>query len=356
MSTHAAKLVSSQRRPLGNTGLRVPPILFGCDALANARRTIADTTKLAIVGEWFQHVEPPVFIGAPVHGAIDRGFDVLCWALERLDAAPHEVMLHLAIHAAPGWRPGESHQTEPADSAGSRDTATPPSQAGVSEEWEVDVRRLGGRVVPTLVSLRGLDTYVAAAASADDCARRLAAASAAYRALVDLRTAGRVRGIGICGSDWRGIEQLAAAMAFDYVLLEDGLSVLHHPIELIQFVAHMAQRNIPIINTGVFAAGFLVGDTQAGPRLAGPDTAAERRRLAWRKAFVALCQGHSVSPAHASIQFGLSPPGVLAVALDSSQPDRVAENVRSALTEVPPALWASMKEEGLLAEDFPYLG
>jgi D-threo-aldose 1-dehydrogenase len=82
----------------------------------------------------------------------------------------------------------------------------------------------------------------------------------------------------------------------------------------------------------------------------------QRGLLAWRKAFVALCDGHGITPAHACIQFALSLPGVVAVQLDSSYPDRVAENIRSGFTRVPPNFWASMIEEGLLGANVLGIG
>ena len=51
-----------------------------------------------------------------------------------------------------------------------------------------------------------------------------------------------------------------------------------------------------------------------------------------------------------------SAPGIVAVALNTSHPDRVADNVEMVLKESRNGFWASMKEEGLIAEDYPYLG
>jgi D-threo-aldose 1-dehydrogenase len=47
---------------------------------------------------------------------------------------------------------------------------------------------------------------------------------------------------------------------------------------------------------------------------------------------------------------------VVAVLINSSHPDRVAENSESVQRTVPDPFWASLKEEGLLAADYPYVG
>ena len=56
------RLSASDYRPFGNTGLRVPPIVFGTSALGNLYCAIPDVAKLEIVSAWFDHVSPPVFI------------------------------------------------------------------------------------------------------------------------------------------------------------------------------------------------------------------------------------------------------------------------------------------------------
>jgi D-threo-aldose 1-dehydrogenase len=134
------------------------------------------------------------------------------------------------------------------------------------------------------------------------------------------------------------------------------LTVMNHPAELVAFLTSLAEKQIAVVNSGIFHAGFLVGGGSFDDRLVSPEHTADQRLFAWRKSFVALCHGHGVSPAHACIQFALSLPGIVAVALDTSHPDRVGENVESVLQSIPEAFWASMKEERLLAADYHYLG
>jgi D-threo-aldose 1-dehydrogenase len=118
-------------------------------------------------------------------------------------------------------------------------------------------------------------------------------------------------------------------------------------------MAELADRRVPIILAGVFDGGFLAGGNRLDGRAVNADDPSQRWLFAWRKAFVALCDGHGISPTHACIQFALSLRGVVAVQLDSSYADRVAANIRSVYTEVPRGFWESMKEEGLLKEFVP---
>ena len=67
-------------------------------------------------------------------------------------------------------------------------------------------------------------------------------------------------------------------------------------------------------------------------------------------------QAHGVTPAEACVEFSRSAPGIVAIALNTSHPDRVAENVDMVLRQLPSHFWAAMKEEGLVDEDYSYLG
>ena len=76
----------------------------------------------------------------------------------------------------------------------------------------------------------------------------------------------------------------------------------------------------------------------------------------WRERFLALCGAHGVSPSAACVQFALSPPGVAAVSLNTSRAERVADNAALAEAGIPAGFWTALKDAGLVARDYPYLG
>ncbi|MHC4214098.1 MAG: aldo/keto reductase, partial [Planctomycetota bacterium] len=51
-----------QKKQLGKTNLRVPPIIFGTSCLGNLYQELPYKTKLQIVSEWFRNVKPPVVV------------------------------------------------------------------------------------------------------------------------------------------------------------------------------------------------------------------------------------------------------------------------------------------------------
>jgi D-threo-aldose 1-dehydrogenase len=356
MLTRRLKITVDHFRPFGRTGLRVPPIVFGSSSLGNAFQVIPETTKSAIVCEWFQHVAPPVFIDTAGKYGAGMALDVLARVLERLEIAPTDVIINNKL----GWKRAPLQTPEPGFEPGvwmglEHDALQCISYDGILECWEEGCRLLGGRFVPQLASVHDPDELLAAATSPADRDRRFDDILGAYRALHELKDAGLVVGIGVAAKNWRTVMEIDAAVDLDWVMLANSFTVLSHPPELIQFIASLAARQIGIINSAVFHSGFLVGGRYFDYRVVTPNDG-DARLFGWRKSFVALCEGHGVSPAHVCVQFGLSAPGIAAVALNSSHPDRVADNVESVLKKVPDSFWASMKEEGLLAEHYPYLG
>lgn len=296
------KLPTSQRRAFGETGLTIPPIALGTASLANLPDVIPEQRKLAICGEWFRCVEPPVFVDVAYDHGDGMALEVLGRILRRLEVAEGEVIVHLTL-----------------------DSAQP------LECWEKSCRLLGD-YRPKLVSVLNAD---------DD----------ALRAVGELKVAGMLRGVGVAVNDVRALDRCLPNA--DWVLLGGGFTVLRHPPESVAFLSDLAKRHIPVVMSDAFDGGFLVGGNRFAGRVLSAVEPSDRSLLAWRTSFAALCHGHGVSPAHACVQFALSGPGVVAVQLESSDPDQVAENVEAVAQRVPDAFWAAMKEERLLEIDSP---
>jgi D-threo-aldose 1-dehydrogenase len=115
------------------------------------------------------------------------------------------------------------------------------------------------------------------------------------------------------------------------------------------------QNQVSIVNSAVFHAGFLIGGKYFDYQLIQPDTAANKAIFAWRDQFFALCVKHQISPAVACVSFATTAPGVVSIALNTSNPKHIRGNVESVTTQVPVAFWADMKANKLIAEDYPFL-
>jgi len=325
-----------RHRPFGQSKLRVPPILFGTAAIANVPHVIPEQRKLEICGEWFRRVEAPVFLDVTYHHGDGAVLDALRRLLQRIGVAADEVVISLTLD----WDPAQN-----ADTTFHADA--------IRQKWEKSCRLLGKSLQPRLVSICNVDQHLGTPDSSADRERRLQEVVTASRALAELKTAGVLDGLGITSADWRVARELRESLSADWVKLLGCWTLMRHPPEVLEFMDGLASRQIPVILAGVFNGGFLTGSNCLDGRIINAEDSAIQSLFAWRKAFAALCHGHGLTPAHACIQFALSAPGVIAVELNSSHPDRVAANVESVTRKVPDAFWASMKEEGLLAAAVP---
>jgi D-threo-aldose 1-dehydrogenase len=317
-ATAVLKILATDHRPFGTTGLKVPRLALGTSALGNARGVVSQGRKLSLCGEWFKYVDPPIWLETSSYSGDTAALDAFANVATRLDISPDDVILSHLL----GWN-------------------------DATQSWRRDNRLLGDTYRPKLVALAGADEYLSGGDSPTEQDRRLNEIVGAFQALLKLKEAGEIAGIGLDGNDWRRIEMIDRHVPLDWLRLWGCYTPLRHEPDLLRFTTSLSERKIPIVLAGVFQGGFLVGGLQLDNRALDASDPRDARELAWRKSFVALCQGHGISPAHACIQFALSAPGVKAVAIDTTRPEHVAENVRSVLTPVPNALWESMKEEGL---------
>lgn len=339
--------------PLGSTGLRVPRIVFGTSCLGNLYEALDDQSKLAISREWFAHHDPPAVIDSAGKYGAGLALETIGRNLRELEIAPEQIIISNKL----GWKRVPLTTPEPTFEPGAWadlkfDAVQSISFEGILECWEQGCELLGTEYPPQLLSVHDPDEYLAAAADPSDREKRFADIIAAYSALGELKNAGRARGIGIGSKDWRVIAEIEEHISLDWVMLANSLTIYRHPPELLDFLKKLVAKNIAVINSAVFHAGFLVGGRYFDYRL--PDLESDGELFAWRASFFALCKKHGVPPAIACIQFGLTPPGVAAISLNTSDPKRVGYNVAAVEASVPEDFWRDVKLAGLIDPDYPY--
>lgn len=308
------KLAATGRRLLGTTGLRVPPVVFGTRSLVADDGRMSDVAQLELVSAWFDHVAPPVWVSAADTEPIAR-------FLARLEIPPADVVFIRSID----WQEF--------------------GQIAGSGRYQI-----GNLFRPRLLSLRAVDDYLAAAASPDDRQRRLDELRAACQALAELKGQRDIDGVGVEARDPRAIAEIASNVPFDWVALGGVPSVMRYSHELLACLTQLAERKIAVIDVGLLHGGFLTGGPALDGRMTDTTSDIDRPVIAWRKSFVALCGAHGISPLAACVQFSLALPSVVAVSLDVSHADCVADAVAATMTPVPTQFWASLEEEGLVIE------
>ena len=337
--------------------LSIPSIVFGTSCLGNLYAALSDDVKLDICREWFRQVSPPVVLDTAGKYGAGLALEQLGRCLRALEIPPEHVIISNKL----GWKRTPLTGPEPTFEPGvwvevAHDAKQCISYEGMFACWHEGVELLGEQYAPKLVSVHDPDEYLASATSPGARAERFAEIVDAYRALHQLKQGGLAAAIGVGAKDWRVIREIQQAIPLDWVMLASSLTILRHPPELVAYLEELHRRGIVVINSAVFHAGFLAGGQYFDYRRLEPDTEEGRRLLAWRDAFDALCRHYGISPAAACVQFALSPPGVAAVALNTSRPERVAENVAAVQAAVPEGFWDEAKKLGLIEQDYAHVG
>lgn len=339
-------------RLFGRTTLCVPPVIFGTSCLGNLYQVVPDATKRALVAEMVKHCPAPIVLDSAGKYGAGLALEEIGRALRALNVPATDVVISNKL----GWRRAPLTGPEPTFERGvwagiAHDAQRDISYDGILRCYEEGNALLGVGCAAQLVSVHDPDEFLAVATDAADRARRMEDIVAAYRALFELKAAGRVRAVGIGAKDWRVIREVAARVDLDWAMFACSLTVYTHPRELLDLIAQLHARGVGMVNSAVFHAGFLTGGQWFDYRRVDPQRDAEL--FAWRAKFQAICQRFGARPADVCVQFGLAVPGIAAVALNTEKPERIAANVASGTTPIPAELWRALKAERLIAPHFP---
>lgn len=345
----------STHRPFGKTGLQVPRVVFGATVLGNLFVAMSDQAKRDLIAEWFAQMPKPVAIDSAGKYGAGLSLEVIGRELAALGIDPNDVVISNKL----AWRRVPLTAPEPTFEPGvwidlKHDAVQEISYEGILRCHEDGCRMLGD-YKPQLVSVHDPDEYLAAASDTADRQKRLGDIREAYRALLELRDAGQVAGVGVGAKDWQVIRELDQECDFDWVMLANSFTIMNHPPELLAFLDSLSARKVAVINSALMHGGFLVGGEFLDYRPIDPADPEDAKRLAWRDRFASLCRAHQQSPYDIAVAFGVSHPGVTSVALSTSRPDRVESMVRGATVAPPEEFWQALREASLIDDAYPYL-
>lgn len=339
-----------------NGRLNFPSIIFGTSCLGNLYEALDEKIKVDIIRECFLHSKGTVvFDTAGKYGA-GLALESLGKSLRKLQIKPEDVIISNKL----GWVRSELKTSEPTFEPGvwkglQYDAVQKISYQGIIECFEQGNVLLDG-YVPQLVSVHDPDEYIARARSEAEAANLYFDILEAYRALEELKAKGKIIGIGVGAKDWRIIERISKDVTLDWVMIANSMTILNHPKDLVTFMQTLKKKGVHIFNSAVFHGGFLVGGDYYDYKHLKPDTDERKSLFSWRNSFFKLCKRYGVIPAEACAQFSLHAPGVVSLALNTSIPERVKENIHIFQSEIPAEFWVAMKNKGLIQPDFPTPG
>jgi len=334
--------------------IQLPPVIFGTSGLGNLFVALDDELKMKIVEACITlSGGNAVFDSAGKYGA-GLALEVLGRALRRLKIAPDNVIISNKL----GWLRTPLNTAEPTFEPGvwkhlQHDAVQKIGYDGIMECFQQGNQLLDG-YTPQLVSVHDPDEYLAGANGRHDLEhRRYEDILDAYDALFDLKRQGRVSAVGVGAKDWRVIKRIVQDVPLDWVMFANSMTLKSHPPELMELIRQLADQGVTVINSAVFHSGFLVGSDYYDYRRQQRDDPTSAPLYRWREEFFAVCEEFHIAPAAACVQFALHVPGVSSIALHSSDPARVKENLQLGSRTLPEAFWRTLRERQLIAVDWP---
>jgi len=344
------------RNSFGRTGLQISPIVYGTSYMGNLYKELSENIKREIIKKWFECTETPVFIDTAGKYGAGLALTVIGELLNELGIYPEDIIISNKL----GWYrvplKGPEPTFEPGVWAGiEHDAVQRISYNGILECKEQGDHLLGGKYKADLLSVHDPDEYLAAATDRQDREKKLADILGAYRALFELRNRGEIKAVGIGAKDWLVIKELSEYLDFDWVMFANKYTLYHHPKEIIGFIEKLHSRDVGIINSAVFNAGFLTGGPFFDYVKLDPADPVNKHLFGWRKIFHDICNKYKIKPADACIKFGISHPAISAIALNTSRPGKIHDNVNILLNNLPGKFWKELKEKGIIDPEFKYI-
>lgn len=349
--------MSMEYKSLGRTNIKIPPIIFGTSCLGNLYQALPFETKLNILGEIFKNLQGSAVLDSAGKYGAGLALEVIGKGLRQLDIPPDRVIISNKL----GWYQTPLVTKEPTFEPGAwvnlkNDAVQKINRDGIFRCWEQGNKLLGEKYSPQIVSVHDPDEYLAKAHTQEERTRLFKDIVDAYATLAELKEQGVTQAIGVGAKDWTVIREISKEIDLDWVMLAISFTIYSHPAELVNFIQELAEKGISVINSAIFHAGFLTGGKYFDYRILNPKNEKDVLYFIWRDKFFSICLKFDVQPADACVQFALSHPGIISVALNTSNPARIRQNIESVSTKIPENFWQAMKDKNLISQNYSYVG
>lgn len=330
---------------LGNGGLRFTELGFGTAPLGNLYRAISDETAQEILDHaWAGGVR--YFDTAPLYGLglAETRLNRFLRGKPRDEYVLSTKIGRLLRAATEETRDGHGKWFD----VPARTEIYDYSYDGVMRSLEFSLERLGVDRVDILFA-HDLDVFNHG--TQEVLQEKLNAfMEGGYKALLSLRDQGVIAAFGAGVNEWQPCQWLTERGDFDLFLLAGRYTLLEQEA-LDSFLPLAESRGIGIVVGGPYNSGILASGPKPGAFYNyDPAPQAILDRVA---GIEAVCVRHGVRLVDAAFQFCLGHPAVVSVIPGGQGPAEMTSNLEAAQAEIPAALWADLKEEGLLRPDAP---
>lgn len=334
------------RRKLGSAPLEVTCLGLGCGPLGGFRRAVPEDEALGIVSVAYE-TGARLFDTSPLYG-YGRSELRLGQVLRQLPRASFVVSTKVGRWLTPR-RPGQAY---PGLRPGGLDFVPTYdlSYDGVMRAIEQSHCRLGLATIDILL-IHDVDAYTHGREGFETHYR--AAIEGAWPALDELRRAGVIKALGIGVNEVEPCLRFARDADLDCILLAGRYTLLEQGA-LDQLLPLCVDEKIGVVVGGPFNSGILAQGGIAGATYnSRPAPAAVLERV---RGIDAVCRRHGVALAAAALQFPLAHPAISAIIPGALSRAEALANAGALRVEIPAALWAELKHEGLLHPAAPVPG
>lgn len=330
---------------LGNGGATFTEIGFGTAPLGNLYRAIPDTEARATLDRaWEAGLR--YFDTAPLYGfgLAETRLNGFLRGKPR-DAYVLSTKIGRLLQAVP---PSQRDGIGKWFDVPSRKEIYDYSYDGVMRSLEFSLERLGVDRIDILFA-HDLDTFNHGSRDALQ-ARLEELMGGGYRALLRLREEGVIRAFGAGVNEWQPCQWLLERGDFDLFLLAGRYTLLEQEA-LESFLPMCETRGVGIVIGGPYNSGILATGPRAGAYYnydpAPPEILERVARIE------AVCERHGVRMLDAAFQFPLRHPAVVSVIPGGQGVGEMEANLAASRATIPDALFAELKESGLMRADAP---
>ena len=338
-------------KPLGRTSISLPRLGFGGAGIGNLLNIVVSEAEAQATVEaawtagfryydtspWYGRGLSEKRIGSVLH-ARDRRALILSTKVGRVLRAPADPQAF--NNSQRDWARGlqfEHHFDYSYD--------------GVMRSYEDSLQRLGMNRVDLLI-IHDLDR-ANFGSDARVQAHLAQLTTGGMRALIELKSAGVIKAIGAGVNRIGTIPQFLEHLDLDFFLVASPYTLAEQPALDVEFPL-CAERGVGIIVGTPLASGILATGPVSGATYNYRQPSDEERSRVG--SMEQVCLSFGVPLAAAALQFPLHHPLVASVIPGAVAPQHATRNVETMCTEIPDALWAALKDEGLLRPDAPTPG
>ena len=325
--------------------VNLPKIVFGTSSLGNLFVELDNETKNQLVKAAVENSHGlPLFDSAGKYGA-GLALESLAAGLKALNVPPTAVKISNKL----GWKRIPLTTPEPTFEPGAWINLQYDAVQDISYQGILDCYHQGNELLgdyeSTIVSIHDPDEYLAGAENQTELDKRKQDILDAYKALIELKAAGKVESIG--AKDVSVIDFISDHVQLDWAMFACSVTPYTHKKSTLTLLKKLGLQGVAVINSAVFNAGFLLGSDNFDYKKISRET--HPVEFSWRDKFNTLCERFKVTPAEVCVQFSFMFPEIVSIALSSSSPKRVKSNISLTEAIIPDAFWQAMKDAKLIS-------